>query len=54
MRIGCTGNIDGGGANLSVDCKEFDDNGTSADPFQRTDIGASVGAGLTGMMGKPL
>jgi len=52
MRIGCTGNIDGGDANLSVDCKEFDDNGTSADPFQKTDIGASVGAGLTGMMGK--
>jgi len=52
MRIGCTGSVDGDGASLNVDCSEFDNNGATDDPFQKTDIGASVGAGLTGMMGK--
>ena len=51
MRVGCKGHVESSGSNLSVDCKNFDDNGTAADPFETTDFGGSVGAGLVGSVG---
>lgn len=51
FRVGCKATAKTSGATLSVDCKEFDDDGTIADPFETTDFGATVGAGLVGSLG---
>ncbi len=51
MRVACRGTLESSGSSLSVDCEEFDDNGTTSDPFKNTDIGASVGAGIAGSLG---
>ena len=51
MRIGCKGTLESGSSTLSVDCDEFEDNGTKRDPFETTDFGVNVGAGITGKMG---
>jgi hypothetical protein len=51
MRIGCKGTIEAPGASISVDCDEFEDNGTPRDPFEKIDMGANVGAGIAGAIG---
>jgi Outer membrane protein beta-barrel domain len=50
MRLSCNATLAGTGASLEVDCEEFDDNGTTRDPFKKTDIGGTVGVGLSGRL----
>lgn len=51
LRVGCDATLKSGISSLSVECKELDDNGTKRDPFETTDIGASIGAGFAGRLG---
>lgn len=50
MRLACSASLSGTGASVDVDCDEFDDNGTTRDPFKKTDIGGTVGVGLSGRL----
>lgn len=50
MRIGCKTSIKSDALSLSIDCDDIDDNGVRDDPFEKFDIGASVGAGLEGIL----
>lgn len=50
MRVACDASLEATNAKLTVDCDEFDDNGTRNDPFKTSDVGGSVGVGLVGRM----
>ena len=50
MRLSCNASLAAPGASIEVDCEEFDDNGTTRDPFKKSDIGGTVGAGLSGRL----
>jgi hypothetical protein len=49
LRIGCDGDSKVGGTSLTVQCKDFGDDGE--DVFEKTDFGASLGAGVAGKIG---
>ncbi len=50
MRLSCNASLAAPGAKLEVDCEDFDDNGTTRDPFKKSDIGGTVGVGLSGRL----
>lgn len=50
MRLSCNASLAAPGASIEVDCDEFNDDGTTRDPFKKSDIGGTVGIGLSGRL----
>lgn len=50
MRVGCKASVKSSDLSLSVDCQDFEGETGQTDPFEKLDVGASVGAGLAGTL----